>query len=189
MVKPSDQFWICVEQMNGGFSRCKFCGYVFEADTSISIIISHLSGVKGCDVDVCEKAPADVQEAAYLAIYGANKKPRAMPSSCHDEANNTPSNSFQGQNSEVEMLEGDLESVPMEVQGMEPEAAEQGGSLLEETGFGRDHEIAETISAEGLVLDHDAGLTQFRMTIYASELLFELENSRMNLKKWKMKWA
>ncbi|KAG5255045.1 disease resistance protein [Salix suchowensis] len=133
MVKPRDQFWICVEQMNGGCFRCKFCGYVFEADTSISIIISHLSGVKGCDVDVCEKVPADVQEAAYLAIYGANKKPRAMPSACHDAANNTASNSFQGQNSEVEMLEGDLESVPMEVQGMEPEAAEQGGSLLEET--------------------------------------------------------
>ncbi|KAB5521488.1 hypothetical protein DKX38_025807 [Salix brachista] len=103
------------------------------------------------------------------------------------------------------MLEGDLERVPMEVQGMEPEEAEQGGSLLEETGFGRDHEIAETISGEGLVLDHDGGETRREETQaphelrwwvdpvqndnICSELLFELENSRMNLKKWKMKWA
>ncbi|KAJ6752122.1 hypothetical protein OIU85_002539 [Salix viminalis] len=68
------------------------------------------------------------------------------------------------------MLEGGLEGVPMEVQGMEPEAAEQGGSLLEETGFGRDHEIAETISAEGLVLDHDAGETRREETQAPHEL-------------------
>lgn len=177
MVKPSDQFWICVEQMSDGSFRCKFCGYVFAVDTSISRIISHLSGVKGCSVGICEKVPADVQEATYLATYGANKKLKAMPSSWCDEANNTASTSFQEQNSEVEMLEGDLERVPMEVQGMEQEAGEHRGLFPEETGYDREHEIAATmqpmersISAERLELDHDAGETRREETQAFHEL-------------------
>lgn len=177
MVKPSDQFWICVEQLNGGSFRCKFCGYVFAVDTSISTIISHLSGVKGCGVDICEKVPADVQEATYLATYGANKKLKATLSSCYDEANNTALTSLQGQNSEVEMLEGDLERVPMEVQSMEQEAGEHRGLFPEETGYDREHEIAETmqpmersISVERLELDHDAGETRREETQAFHEL-------------------
>jgi hypothetical protein len=75
------------------------------------------------------------------------------------------------------MLEGDLERVPMEVQGMEQEAGEHRGLFPEETGYDREHEIAETmqpmersISAERLELDHDAGETRREETQAFHEL-------------------
>ena len=46
-----------------------------------SRIKSHLAGVKGHDIAICKNVPRDVQEEAYLAIGGPNKKLKSSSTS------------------------------------------------------------------------------------------------------------
>ena len=73
MVRKKDKFWEHVEELKGRF-KCKFCKPDFSG--GITRVKSHLSGLRGRDVDICTKVPKDVREAAYLAIVGSNKKAR-----------------------------------------------------------------------------------------------------------------
>uniref|UniRef100_A0A6N2LQU7 NB-ARC domain-containing protein n=1 Tax=Salix viminalis TaxID=40686 RepID=A0A6N2LQU7_SALVM len=81
MVRPNDPFWNDVEDMNDGSMKCKFCGHLFAKDTSISRIKWHLSGERGHGVSICGQVPRQVQEAAFLAIHGGNKRHKSIPSS------------------------------------------------------------------------------------------------------------
>ncbi|KAG5224077.1 disease resistance protein [Salix suchowensis] len=81
MVRSNDPFWNDVEDMNDGRLKCKFCGHLFAKDTSISRIKWHLSGETGHGVSICGQVPREVQEAAFLAIHGGNKRHKSIPSS------------------------------------------------------------------------------------------------------------
>ncbi|KAJ6857921.1 hypothetical protein NC652_040444 [Populus alba x Populus x berolinensis] len=76
MVQSTDPFWHHVEEM-----KCIYCGRQFPNDTSISRIKWHLSGEKGRGVAICERVPKQVQEAAFLAMHGANKRHKSIASS------------------------------------------------------------------------------------------------------------
>lgn len=78
-----DGFWNYVEKKNNGFA-CKFCEFEFAARTSVTRIKSHLSGIKGLGVSICNRVPDDVKEAACLAIQGGKKRRKPMPSSSND---------------------------------------------------------------------------------------------------------
>ncbi|KAG5224023.1 disease resistance protein [Salix suchowensis] len=81
MVRSNDPFWNDVEEINDGRLKCKFCRHVFARDTSISRVKWHLSGERGHGVDICGQVPKDVQEAAFLAMHGGNKRHKSIPSS------------------------------------------------------------------------------------------------------------
>ncbi|XP_034927175.1 putative disease resistance protein At4g10780 isoform X2 [Populus alba] len=74
MVVSDDEFWAHVEEMNDCSKKCVFCGHVFAIRTSISRIKWHWSGIAGHGVAICRQVPKHVQEAAFLATDGANKK-------------------------------------------------------------------------------------------------------------------
>ena len=74
MVVSDDEFWAHVEDMNDCRKKCEFCGHLFAIRTSISRIKWHWSGIKGHGVAICRQVPKHVQEAAFLATEGANKK-------------------------------------------------------------------------------------------------------------------
>jgi disease resistance protein RPS2 len=76
MVLSDDQFQAYVEENNVGKKKCKFCGHLFAFRTSISRIKWHWSGTKGHGAAICREVPKDVQEAAFLAMEGVNKKCR-----------------------------------------------------------------------------------------------------------------
>ncbi|KAG5224015.1 disease resistance protein [Salix suchowensis] len=67
--------------MNDGRLKCKFCRHVFARDTSISRIKWHLSRERGHGVGICGQVPREVQEAAFLAMHGGNKRHKSIPSS------------------------------------------------------------------------------------------------------------
>ena len=67
MRRPNHPFREYVD-MNGGSMKCKFCGYLFAKNTSISRIKWHLSGERGRGVKFCKDVPEEVQEIAFLAI-------------------------------------------------------------------------------------------------------------------------
>ncbi|KAJ4727182.1 HAT transposon superfamily [Melia azedarach] len=71
MVREKDRFWGYVEDLNGRF-LCKFCDKSFSG--GITRIKSHLSGVRGRDIEICLKVPRDVQIAALQAISTLGKK-------------------------------------------------------------------------------------------------------------------
>ncbi|XP_034902829.1 probable disease resistance protein At4g27220 isoform X2 [Populus alba] len=81
MVRPNDPFWNHVEDMNDGSMKCKFCGHLFSKDTSISRIKWHFSGERGHGVGICGQVPKEVQEAAFLAMNGGNKRHKSIASS------------------------------------------------------------------------------------------------------------
>ncbi|KAG5224069.1 disease resistance protein [Salix suchowensis] len=81
MVRSNDPFWNDVEEINDGRLKCKFCRHVFARDTSISRVKWHLSGERGHGVDICGQVPKQVQEAAFLAMHGGNKRHKSIPSS------------------------------------------------------------------------------------------------------------
>ncbi|KAK2650641.1 hypothetical protein Ddye_018130 [Dipteronia dyeriana] len=71
MGRKREGFWKYVENLNGRF-LCKFCERTFPG--GITRIKSHLSGVRGRDIDICSKVPEDVKLAAYEAIRSPKKK-------------------------------------------------------------------------------------------------------------------
>ncbi|XP_073262620.1 probable disease resistance protein At4g27220 [Populus alba] len=81
MGRSDDPFWKEVEVMNDGSMKCKFCGHLFANGTSISRIKWHLSGERGHNVVICGQVPKEVQEAAFLAMRGGNKRHEGIASS------------------------------------------------------------------------------------------------------------
>ncbi|KAF2318814.1 hypothetical protein GH714_010927 [Hevea brasiliensis] len=123
MGRPKDQmFWEYVEGI-GNHLKCKFCGNVFKGSPSISRIKSHLAGIPGQGIQICDSVSDDVKEAALEAIQGANKRRKTMRSSSNNEVYNPISRQ---QNHEVE----DEERMQMEVQDIEQQVGEAGTSFL-----------------------------------------------------------
>ena len=82
MVRKRDSFWENAEDLKNGRFLCKFCQKDFAG--GISRIKSHLSGIKGRDVEICLQVPADVQLAVVQAIDPHSKKAKSVA-----ESNNT----------------------------------------------------------------------------------------------------
>uniref|UniRef100_A0A6N2KG96 BED-type domain-containing protein n=1 Tax=Salix viminalis TaxID=40686 RepID=A0A6N2KG96_SALVM len=131
-VRPNDQFWQYVEDMNDGKKKCKFCEQkIFAKGTPITRIKWHLSGETGHGVDICAKVPKEVQEAAFLALPHSNKRQKSTPSSSN----------------------GNLARMQEGVQGMEQGAGEeriqshsQAQNAMEDTGEGSfGHDAFQTI--------------------------------------------
>ena len=66
----------------------------------------HLSKVRGRGVAICDKVPEDVQEAAFQAVHGGNKRHKGIASSSNFN-DNAISTTPQEQNNEVDNLAGD----------------------------------------------------------------------------------
>ncbi|XP_034897065.1 putative disease resistance protein At4g10780 isoform X2 [Populus alba] len=90
MVRPNDPFWNHVEDMNDGSMKCKFCGHLFAKYTSISRIKWHFSGERGHGVGICGQVPKEVQEAAFLAMNGGNKRHKSIASSSNVDRSVSP---------------------------------------------------------------------------------------------------
>ncbi|XP_031400939.1 uncharacterized protein LOC116210923 isoform X2 [Punica granatum] len=73
MGRQADNFWEYAERLYGRF-KCKFCKQDFAGGAPR--VKSHLSGIKGRDVDICTMVPKHVQALAAEAIKGANKRPK-----------------------------------------------------------------------------------------------------------------
>ena len=86
MVRKKDRFWSYVEDLDGRF-KCNFCQHNFAGGASR--IKYHLAGVKGNDVDICTSVPKDVQNEAYLAVGGTNKKLKSASSSSNAKETKT----------------------------------------------------------------------------------------------------
>ena len=91
MGRKKDQFWKHIEKLNGRF-KCEFCNNEFPGGASR--IKSHLAGVKGHDIAICKNVPRDVQEEAYLAIGGPNKKLKSSSTSSDARDSKTSSTSM-----------------------------------------------------------------------------------------------
>ncbi|KAI5557778.1 hypothetical protein BDE02_18G126200 [Populus trichocarpa] len=102
MVQSNDPFWHHVAEM-----KCMYCGHQFAKDTSISRIKWHLSGEKGHGVAICERVPKQVQEAAFLAMHGANKRHKSIASSSNVNDNAISTTPQEQNNNEVDKLAGD----------------------------------------------------------------------------------
>jgi len=74
MVGSNDPFWNSVEESDKGRMKCKFCPHTYDIKTSISRIKWHLSGEKRRGVVICRGVPKEVQEAAWKAMCGGNKR-------------------------------------------------------------------------------------------------------------------
>ncbi|TXG62617.1 hypothetical protein EZV62_009611 [Acer yangbiense] len=86
MGREKQKFWEYVEDLNGRF-LCKFCEHRFSG--GITRIKSHLSGLKGRDIEICMKVPEDVQLAALQAI-GADPNKRALKNVVETESFHQP---------------------------------------------------------------------------------------------------
>ena len=87
MGKKRDQFWDHVEELKGRF-KCNYCKCEFPGGASR--IKSHLAGVKGRDIVICDVVPKNVQDEAYEATQKTNKKLKnASTSSCYKESTTT----------------------------------------------------------------------------------------------------
>ncbi|XP_011002917.1 PREDICTED: probable disease resistance protein At4g27220 [Populus euphratica] len=81
MVGSNDPFRNSVEESDKGRMKCKFCPHTYDIKTSISRIKWHLSGEKGHGVAICRGVPKEVQEAAWKAMCGGNKRHKITESS------------------------------------------------------------------------------------------------------------
>jgi len=108
MARQRDPFWDFVEKLDDGPFNCTFCGYKFAADrTSVTMIKWHLSGVQGRVVAICDKVPEDVQEAAFQATHGGNKRHKSIASSSNVNDNVISTTRQEQKNNEVDNLAGD----------------------------------------------------------------------------------
>ena len=78
MGRKRDHFWDHAYDLNGHF-KCKYCERRFPGGASR--IKSHLAGVKGRDIVICEVVPDDVRKEAYEATEGRNKKQKGASTS------------------------------------------------------------------------------------------------------------
>jgi disease resistance protein RPS2 len=105
MARQNDRFWNFVEKLDDDRLNCVFCGCKFAAATSVLRIKWHLSGEKGHGIVICRKVPKKVQEAAFQALYGGNKRHKSIARSSNVN-DNTISTTQQEQNNEVDNLAG-----------------------------------------------------------------------------------
>nr|XP_034907231.1 probable disease resistance protein At4g27220 [Populus alba] len=78
MARQNDPFWDFVGKLDDGRFKCTFCGYIYAPATSVTRIKWHLSGVQGRGVAICGQVPEDVQEAAFQAVHGGNKRHKGV---------------------------------------------------------------------------------------------------------------
>jgi disease resistance protein RPS2 len=107
MARPNDRFWDFVEKLDDGRFNCTFCGYKFAAATSVWRIKWHLSGVRGHGVAICDKVTEDVQEAAFQATHGGNKRHKSIASSSNVNDNVISTTRQEQKNNEADNLAGD----------------------------------------------------------------------------------
>uniref|UniRef100_A0A3N7F8Z6 BED-type domain-containing protein n=1 Tax=Populus trichocarpa TaxID=3694 RepID=A0A3N7F8Z6_POPTR len=82
MVGSNDPFWNYVEDgADDGSMKCMFCPHTYAIKTSISRIKWHLSGERGNGVAICRGVTKEVQEAAFQAMCGGNKRHKNTASS------------------------------------------------------------------------------------------------------------
>ncbi|XP_011014395.1 PREDICTED: probable disease resistance protein At4g27220 isoform X2 [Populus euphratica] len=102
MVQSNDPFWHHVKEM-----KCLYCGHQFAKDTSISRIKWHLLGEKGHGVAICRKVSKQVQEAAFQAMHGRNKRHKSIASSSNVNDNAISTTSQEQNYNEFDNLAGD----------------------------------------------------------------------------------
>ena len=78
MGRKRDHFWDHADDLNGRF-KCNYCKREFPGGASR--IKSHLVGVKGRDIVICEVVPDNVRKEAYEATEGRNKKQKVVSTS------------------------------------------------------------------------------------------------------------
>ena len=78
MGRKRDHFWDHADDLNGRF-KCNYCNREFPGGASR--IKSHLAGVKGRDIVICEVVPDNVRKEAYEATEGRNKKQKGASTS------------------------------------------------------------------------------------------------------------
>ena len=96
MGRKRDHFWDHADNLNGRF-KCNYCKREFPGGASR--IKSHLAGVKGCDIVICEVVPDNVRKEAYEATEGRNKKPKGA---------STSSNAKEGKITSTPILKDDI---------------------------------------------------------------------------------
>ena len=82
MGRKRDRFWDYAEDLKGHF-KCNYCKHKFSGGASR--IKSHLAGVKGRDIVICDVVPEDVQKKACEATQGTNKKLKNASTSSIDK--------------------------------------------------------------------------------------------------------
>ena len=108
MGRKRDQFWDHVEDLNGRF-KCNYCERYYPGGASR--IKSHLAGIQGRDIVICESVPKDVREKACQEIKGANKKQKRASTSSSAKGIEITSNSI----SKVDTLHRVFEKVSDDV--------------------------------------------------------------------------
>jgi hypothetical protein len=66
MVRRKDSFWEYAKHLENGRFSCNFCKQYFAG--GISRIKSHLSGVRGHDIQICLQVPEAIQLVAQQAL-------------------------------------------------------------------------------------------------------------------------
>ncbi len=80
MGRKRDRFWNYAKNLNGRF-KCNYCERVFAGGATR--IKSHLAGVKGRDIIICEAVPEDVKKEACRATEGTSKTLERASTSRH----------------------------------------------------------------------------------------------------------
>jgi hypothetical protein len=114
MGRLYDPFWNYVEKSaDDGSMKCMFCPHTYAIKTSISRIKWHLSAEEGHGVAICRGVPKEVQEAAWKAMCGGNKRHKCTASSVNVN------------DCGISTMVGGIGRVQREVQVVEPEVGEQ----------------------------------------------------------------
>jgi disease resistance protein RPS2 len=124
MVGSNDPFWNYVEKKADGSMECKFCQHTWANKTSISRFKWHLSGEERHGVAICREVTKEVQEEAFLAMCGGNKRHKITGSSINVNDCGI-STCPQEQNIEIENMGGGIGRVQREVQVVEPGVGEE----------------------------------------------------------------
>jgi len=140
MVGSKDPFWNYIEDMADGSMKCKFCPHTFANKTSISRIKWHLSGEEGHNVAICSGVTKEVQEAAFLAMCGGNKRHKITESSINIINYCGISTCPEEQNIEINMG-GGIGRVQREVQVVEPRGGEE---RISSHAIARNNEVSMT---------------------------------------------
>ncbi|KAJ7948561.1 putative Transcription factor [Quillaja saponaria] len=82
MGRKKDSFWQHAEDLNGRF-KCNYCGREFAGGATR--IKSHLSGLKGNEIDICASVPEDVRAIAFEVIGGSIRRDKAIVGSSNIE--------------------------------------------------------------------------------------------------------
>ncbi|XP_031386848.1 uncharacterized protein LOC116200170 isoform X3 [Punica granatum] len=107
MVRKKDPFWQYVEPVAEGRFKCNYCGRDFAG--GIPRVKSHLSGIKGRDIDICLKVHEDVQAAAREAINGVKRKQKAEASSDDVQISALDATNGTNKRSKVEACSGNFD--------------------------------------------------------------------------------